>query len=281
VGRVGAARMSFSPLGRSARDTQVPKAIYEKRAMRQLNVSGRSQARVGPALAIAWGGSLLFTASLFWFLYCYFVRFDDRSSATAASVIIAIDVGLFSIFALHHSLFARTTIKRVMHRLAPPELERSIYTWVASLLFIAICTWWLPVPGVVYRLDGIWRLAGYAIQAVGIVLTIRASGKLDVLDLSGVRAVLRKHSPADAPQHVPLETRGLYGFVRHPLYFGWACFVFGTPDMNATRAVFAIVSTGYLALAIPFEERALVQAFGAEYEAYRQKVRWRLIPGIY
>ncbi|HEY7500661.1 MAG TPA: isoprenylcysteine carboxylmethyltransferase family protein [Vicinamibacterales bacterium] len=241
--------------------------------MRQLNVS------------IAWTGTLLFAASLVWFLYCYLVRFGDPVPGPvlldAIAGPIAIDVVLFSVFAVHHSLLARPSFKRYVHRIAPPELERSIYTWTSSLLFIIVCTWWQPVAGVLYRLEGGWRIAGYAVQLIGFALTVRASSKLDVLDLSGVRAVLRRNRDRDATEHVPLETRGLYGFVRHPLYFAWTCFVFGAPDMTATRALFALVSTGYLAIAIPFEERGLIQAFGAEYEAYRRKVRWRLIPGIY
>ena len=51
--------------------------------------------------------------------------------------------------------------------------------------------------------------------------------------------------------------------------------------MTATRALFASSSTAYLALAIPWEERSLLQTFGRDYEAYRRKVRWRMIPGIY
>ena len=57
--------------------------------------------------------------------------------------------------------------------------------------------------------------------------------------------------------------------------------VFASPDMTATRATFAIVTTLYLAIAIPWEERSLVQVFGRDYEAYRQQVRWRMFPGVY
>jgi protein-S-isoprenylcysteine O-methyltransferase Ste14 len=74
---------------------------------------------------------------------------------------------------------------------------------------------------------------------------------------------------------------GLYGLVRHPLYLGWALMVFGAPDMTATRALFAVVSTGYLALAIPWEERGLLLTFGAGYAAYQRQVRWRMLPWIY
>ena len=57
--------------------------------------------------------------------------------------------------------------------------------------------------------------------------------------------------------------------------------VFGAPTMTGTRAVFALVSTLYLAVAIPWEERSLVQVFGSDYERYRGTVRWRMIPFLY
>jgi protein-S-isoprenylcysteine O-methyltransferase Ste14 len=53
------------------------------------------------------------------------------------------------------------------------------------------------------------------------------------------------------------------------------------PDMNATRFVFAITSTVYLLVAIPYEERDLRRTFGDAYSNYSKKVRWKLIPGLH
>jgi protein-S-isoprenylcysteine O-methyltransferase Ste14 len=97
-----------------------------------------------------------------------------------------------------------------------------------------------------------------------------------VLDLAGVRQVMPVAGPAQ-----PLKTYGVYGFVRHPLYFAWMLLVFGAPVMTMTRLTFAVFSTLYLAVAIPFEERSLTETFGRDYASYRRKVRWRMIPGIY
>ena len=92
---------------------------------------------------------------------------------------------------LHHSVFARTGVKAWIRRHLPAALERSIYTWVASLLFIAVCRAWQPVPGMLYQWDSPCRSVAYAIQFSGIVLTFSASRALDVLDLAGIRPVLR------------------------------------------------------------------------------------------
>lgn len=229
---------------------------------------------------IAWSGGTIFAISLLWFLYCYLVRFGVPTPSGRRAEPLLIDAGLFTVFALHHSVLARARARAAVRQVLPAHLERSAYTWIASLLFIAVCALWRPVPGVLYQLDGPWRWLGHAVQLAGIVLTVRASAAIDMLDLAGVRQVRRARSGVAAP-HVPLETRGLYGFVRHPLYFAWVLIVFGAPAMTATRAVFAAVSTAYLALAIPLEERSLIEIFGADYERYRRQVRWRMLPGVY
>jgi protein-S-isoprenylcysteine O-methyltransferase Ste14 len=232
------------------------------------------------ATAVAWGGAALFAASLAWFAYCYLVRFDALRARLAAPAAIAADAALFTLFALHHSLLARPAAKAHVRRHVPAPLERSCYTWVASALFLLVCAAWQAVPGTAWRLPDGWRIAGYGVQLVGLALTIRGSARLDVLDLAGVRQVQRAQSGLP-DSHVPLETTGVYGLVRHPLYFAWALVVFAAPDMTATRLTFAVTSTAYLAAAIPFEERTLLRTFGPAYAAYKRRVRWRMLPGIY
>src|SRR5262245_44349950 len=232
------------------------------------------------ALIFAWSGAVAFAASLFLFVYCYLVIFGQVQPSGPVLAPILTNFLVFSVFALHHSVFARREVKGMVGRIAPAELERSLYTWVASVLFAGVCVAWRPVPGQLYELTGPLRIAAVAAQLLGLVLTIRASSALDVLDLAGVRAVQRaRHAPK--PSRPELNTRGLYGFVRHPLYFSWAVFVFGTPSMTGTRAAFAIISTAYLMIAIPFEERGLIETFGHDYHRYRERVRSRMIPWVY
>ncbi len=236
----------------------------------------------------------MFAAALAFFLYSYLVRFGRPATGRNVLIPVAIDTALFTLFALHHSLFARSFVKRrlfgagakpgsdlgqtgVRPRSDPSPMERPTYVWVASMIFIAVCAAWRPVPGELYRVTGVLALAAYAVHVAGIVLTARGSARLDVLDLAGVRAV----SPARAPTHVRLQTRGVYGFVRHPVYFAWVLMVIGTPHMTMTRLAFAVLSTAYLAIAIPFEERGLLDVFGKEYQEYQKRVRWRIIPGLY
>jgi methanethiol S-methyltransferase len=233
----------------------------------------------GIALAFAWCGAAAFAGSLLFFLYSYLITFGRPADTAGLIEAVAIDWALFTVFALHHSVFARPAVKnRLAARLSVP-LERSIYTWLASLLFIVVCASWQRVPGQLYQLSGLAALTGYAVQLIAILLTARSSARLDVLDLAGVRPLLS--SDTRTSEHVPLVSTGLYGFVRHPLYFAWMLLVFAAPHMTMTRLTFAVLSTAYLAIAIPFEERALVHVFGAQYRDYQRRVRWRMIPGVY
>lgn len=218
---------------------------------------------------------LAFAASLLFFLYSYIVTFGVVPEEGSRAIPVVIDVVLFSVFALHHSLFARTALKGIVSRVAGRPLERAVYTLIASALFAAVCWYWQPVPGVLYTLEGPWRWLAYIALAAGLILTAVGAAALDVLELAGVRQVTRTQRPA------VLKTDGLYGFVRHPVYFAWILIVLGVPAMTMTRLTFAVISTLYLAIAIPFEERSLVATFGPDYASYQQQVRWRMIPGLY
>jgi protein-S-isoprenylcysteine O-methyltransferase Ste14 len=134
------------------------------------------------------------------------------------------------------------------------------------------------VPGVYWDADGWLAMSLTTLQAAGGVAAVAFARQLDVLDLAGVRQVWRS---APAPPAAAIQDRGGYGLVRHPIYLAWLVVVWAAPVMTGTRLVFAAVSSAYLVVAIPIEERSLVRAFGEDYEAYRRRVRWRMIPGLY
>jgi protein-S-isoprenylcysteine O-methyltransferase Ste14 len=69
--------------------------------------------------------------------------------------------------------------------------------------------------------------------------------------------------------------------VRHPIYAGWFLFVFAMPVMTMTQLVFAVTSSVYLLIAIPFEERSLRRSSAGAYEQYMKQVRWKLLPHVF
>jgi protein-S-isoprenylcysteine O-methyltransferase Ste14 len=237
-------------------------------------------ARDGRAIhtLVSIGGGLLFAGSLAYFGWQYLRGFDAPPAPDArAAPAIVVDLLLFTLFALHHSLFARTGLKAAVTRTVPASLERSVYVWIASLLFIGVCACWQPVPGMAWHVTGWTADLLLALQAAGGVFTLVAARHLDVLELAGVRQAL--HLPLTRTSG--LDDHGPYGLVRHPIYFAWLLLVWPTPLMNGTRLVFAAISTIYLLVAIPYEERDLRRQFGTAYDDYSRKVPRRLLPGIY
>jgi methanethiol S-methyltransferase len=233
----------------------------------------------GPlARATAWLGGALFVVSLAFFGWSYGVRFGRTTSLDGSENIaaaLAFNALLFTIFALHHSVMARSGAKAWLTRIVPPALERSIYVWIASVIFILTCAAWREIPVVLYDVPWPAKGACLALQGWGVWLTLRSAGVIDPLELAGIRQVLGGvHAPS-------FKVFGPYHMVRHPIYFGWALMTFGAPAMTGTRLSFAVISTAYLMIAIPFEERSLIEVFGDEYRAYQARVRWRMVPGVY
>jgi methanethiol S-methyltransferase len=223
------------------------------------------------ACIFVWSGGALFVASLAWCAWWYLVRLGVSSPGGGWPALLA-DAGLLTVFALHHSVFARERTKAWLTRLVPTRLERSVYVWIASVLLILVCTLWRRIGGTVYSLDGWRRVALAAVQIAGVWLIARAVAGIDPLELAGIR---------EPPTQGGLQTAGPYGWVRHPLYLGWVIAVFGAADMTTDRLAFAGITTFYLVVAVFWEERSLVNSFGDEYRRYRQHVRWRIVPYVF
>jgi hypothetical protein len=237
----------------------------------------------------AWSGALLFFLSLAYFLFTYAVTFAVPAPPGDTALAITWNVLLFTAFAGHHSVFARERVRAWVARAVPAGLERSFYVWVASVLFLAVMFFWQPVPGIAWEVDGVARWALWAVQAVGVWLTLRSAAILDIRELAGIQqAGGAGGASGKEPTRLTRPTRptefrtvGPYGWVRHPIYTGWFLLVFAASPMTMTRLVFAVVSCAYLVIAIPFEERSMRASTPGAYERYMAQVRWKLIPGIY
>jgi protein-S-isoprenylcysteine O-methyltransferase Ste14 len=249
--------------------------------------------------AFALIGAVVFAASLASGIWLYVslghpVGSAAPTEARPAAVAILANLLIFGVFSLHHSVLARARAKAWLTRLIPEELERTTYVWVASLLFFLVVLTWQPVPGIVYQVEGVGRWLLYALQIAGVVLTLLAALEINPRELTGVQQAWSYggHAPAAPPPHPHRETEaepdadpfvahGAYGLVRHPIYLGWFLMVWATPSMTGGRLTFAAISSFYLLIAIPWEERSLAQQHGQAYLRYTRKVRWRVIPGLY
>jgi protein-S-isoprenylcysteine O-methyltransferase Ste14 len=224
------------------------------------------------ARAFVWIGGAVFVLALVVTAYVYLVRFGDTAPFAGWSPI-AFDALLFSIFAGHHSVFAREGAKRMMSSCVPQRLMRSVYVYIASGLLVAACLAWRRVGGAIYHVSDVPFAVLAAVQLAGLSFIVASVRTIDGLDLAGIRQA--------SATNTPLQVGGPYRVVRHPLYLGWMLAVFGTPHLTGDRLVFALISSAYLMVAVPWEERSLEREFGVAYRRYRQRVRWRVLPFLY
>jgi protein-S-isoprenylcysteine O-methyltransferase Ste14 len=196
---------------------------------------------------------------------------DGPARGPLASAI-AIDAGLLGLFAVQHSVMARRWFKDWWTRIVPRPVERSTYVLFSSLALVVMFWQWRPLGGTVWSVeDAAGRLALGAIFAAGWALVLAATFLINHFDLFGLRQawLFLLGRPYTA---LRFRTPGPYRMVRHPLYVGWLLVFWTTPTMTAAHLLFAVMTTGYILVAIQFEERDLVREHGSAYEAYRQEV---------
>jgi len=220
---------------------------------------------------VVWSGGGIFAASLA-LLAGWFLVSLGRTAPFGGWQPIAVDAILFLVFAAHHSVLARGSVQALVRKICPERLLRTLYVWTASILLVLVCWLWQPIGGHAFRITGLPTVVHIAVALTGLAFIVLSVRAIDALELAGIR---QSHAS------VNLQITGPYRVVRHPLYLGWMLIVFAPANMTGDRLAFALISSAYLVIAIPWEERSLEATYGDAYQRYKQKVRSRVIPYVY
>lgn len=203
---------------------------------------------------------------------------DDGASGRAA-VAVLVNAGLLTLFAVQHSVMARPWFKRRWTRFVPASIERSTFVLAASLVLALLLWQWRPLPASVWSVEGTWaRGPLWGLYGLGWLIVVGSTFLIDHFDLFGLRQVVAR--ARERPLQ-PLRFRQplLYGLVRHPIMVGFLIAFWAAPDMSAGRMLFALLGTGYILVAVRFEERDLVEHHGEAYERYSARVP-RFVPRL-
>jgi protein-S-isoprenylcysteine O-methyltransferase Ste14 len=146
------------------------------------------------------------------------------------------------------------------------------------LTFVLVTLIWLVAIGLDRRA-----------QVSDVPLVLQALGlAMYLLSTAFIMWVFRENSFAapvvkvQAERHHRVISSGPYAFVRHPMYSGIMLFFVGVPLLLgswwgvAIAPVFAIL----FAIRARIEERALVEGL-PDYADYAERVRYRLVPGVW
>lgn len=186
------------------------------------------------------------------------------------------------IYGIVHSLIASRGVKDAFRQSfgerAYHGLYRLFYNGVALVTIVPVALLVVFRPGdTVWQVDLRWELPLLAIQALGLVGFVFALLQIDLGRFGGLRQLRAYLSDEPLPlPPEPLQTGGVYGWVRHPLYLFSMMIIWPVTTMTGAYLGFCIGATLYFLAGSYFEERRMLREFGQAYEAYRQRVPWLL-----
>ena len=174
-----------------------------------------------------------------------------------------------------HSLIAANGFKHLIYRLlgeGAKKYYRLFYSLFASVTLLPV----LILPAIIpdqtlYKIPEPLVYFTVFIQIVSVLLLVYSvlqTGALQFIGLSQAFGLKREDK---------LNTDGLYRYMRHPLYTFSLLVLWLTPTMTRNFALLYAALTVYIIIGAIFEERKLLQTFGAAYQEYRAKTPF-LIP---
>jgi protein-S-isoprenylcysteine O-methyltransferase Ste14 len=179
---------------------------------------------------------------------------------------------LLGVFAIQHSVMARPGFKVWWTKFVPRSIERSTYVLLASLALVLLFWQWRPMTDIVWDVDNrLARTVLWALFALGWTIVLITTFMINHFDLFGLRQVylLLRQTPYT---ELRFQLNFLYKLVRHPLMLGFLIAFWSAPTMTIGHLVFTLATTGYIFIALQFEERDLLRAHGKAYEDYKKRV---------
>jgi protein-S-isoprenylcysteine O-methyltransferase Ste14 len=181
-----------------------------------------------------------------------------------------------ALWGLIHSLLASVQFKSLLFRMLGErgmKFYRLLYNIFAVVSFLPVLYLMVTLPDQpLYEVPSPWSYLMRAGQIASALLLLVSVLQTDVLAFVGLRQLFATEQGGD------LVTRGLYRFVRHPLYTFSLLVLWLSPVISLNSFIVYLALTIYILIGIIFEERKLLREFGKAYADYKS-VTPMLIPG--
>lgn len=182
-------------------------------------------------------------------------------------------------FPLGHSLLLTGPGGRILSKLVPgphgATLSTTTYALIASLQLLSLFALWTPSGIIWWRADGAvfwlicaayaasWLLLGKASFDAGVEVQSGALGWMSLL--AKVRPVF-----PDMP------TRGLFRFIRQPIYVAFAFTLWTVPVWTPDQLALALSYTAYCLFAPRLKEQRFAARYGDRFQCYKATVPYAL-----
>ncbi|MHC4090014.1 MAG: methyltransferase family protein [Planctomycetota bacterium] len=204
-----------------------------------------------------------------------------RHDPDAPPMNIAINVGLYLIFAAPHLVMTRGWFKRAVW--GDPHgspAERRVYIIVGVVVWVLVFALHRPIPGPSLVVPEWVRFVGLLGYILAIVAFFEGTTFAMIDGLLGVPGSAMSHSHGS---ETPLLTEGAYARVRHPMYR--AALLAGLCSVvihgHAAALLWAAMISATFVAFIPIEERQLSAARGEDYRKYREQTPYRIFRGVW
>ena len=169
-----------------------------------------------------------------------------------------------------HSIMASLSFRAKLTNLLGEKTMRFYRLFFNIFSFLSL----LPILGlakvlpdrILYTIPAPWLylfLFGQILSALGEILGVLQT---DVWAFAGLRQIIAARSEGESK----LVIKGLYKYMRHPLYTFGLLFIWLSPVMTVNMLILYLSATLYIRIGIHFEERKLIREFGEDYLAYKE-----------
>ena len=238
-------------------------------------------ARPSLGLVYAWSGFAIMW--LFWICFVVFLAeprpmvrwwplpiIDDEPSSLHTGIAALVDIALIALFGLQHSLMARPWFKQAVMRM-PAPFERCTYVHMANIALFILILGWQPLTQPAWTIDNdIARIMIWSLFAIGWLILFLGAWSFGIRDLLGITRMQAWVYERKVPPP-RMKTGFLYRYLAHPMYVGVLLGAWATPHMSMGHLLLALGLTGYVLIALRYEERDLQKTFGPRYQNWRTR----------
>lgn len=234
----------------------------------------RSQTVGEILIAIVWGFlcHVLFASAVVLMIIAMWFGMSRSMGQVVEPWLWLANLALLLQFPLVHSVLLTRWGRGCLARLAPfgtgTTLATTTYAIIASVQLILLFALWTPSGIVWWQATGapFWILS--LLYAASWLLLVKASWDAGSEVQSGVlgwMSLLR----GVTPQFPPMPTRGLFRFVRQPIYVSFALTTWTVPTWTPDQLLLATVLTTYCLIGPLAKERRFERVFGGSWREYR------------